>query len=183
MRLFETSKDGIVGPEFKKALESLAQLKQSDSCFCKAELDFVSLGYFCSGICSFVFMDIIHCRLSVRRYVTSALLTYSMCCPWGSIPMLLCCPSISPARGSSLFFESIFIMLLCLSSRLCSSHFLSRSTGAYIICGNIYCISVNHVPTFSGDYHLLTIYQEGCIKLSRCNCGIFCRPSVNLLRI
>lgn len=45
MRLYEAAGEGIVGPEFKKALESLSQLRQSDHCFCKAELDFVSISF------------------------------------------------------------------------------------------------------------------------------------------
>uniref|UniRef100_A0A1I7X9F1 NUC173 domain-containing protein n=1 Tax=Heterorhabditis bacteriophora TaxID=37862 RepID=A0A1I7X9F1_HETBA len=47
MRLYETAGEGIVGTEFTKALQSLAQLRESDQCFCKPELDFVS--FFITG--------------------------------------------------------------------------------------------------------------------------------------
>ncbi|CAI4228562.1 unnamed protein product [Auanema sp. JU1783] len=40
MRLYETAGEGIIGIEFTKALESLAALRQSEQCFCKAELEF-----------------------------------------------------------------------------------------------------------------------------------------------
>ena len=43
MKLFEFSREGIIGPEFEKAILSLAELRQSDQCFCKQELDFVCL--------------------------------------------------------------------------------------------------------------------------------------------
>ncbi|PAV55879.1 hypothetical protein WR25_14919 [Diploscapter pachys] len=40
MRLYEIAGEGIVGPEFTKALETLAKLREHDRCFCKTELDF-----------------------------------------------------------------------------------------------------------------------------------------------
>lgn len=42
MKLFEIAGEGIISPEFTKAIKSLAELRQSDQCFCKQELDFVS---------------------------------------------------------------------------------------------------------------------------------------------
>ncbi|CAO4366084.1 unnamed protein product [Caenorhabditis nigoni] len=40
MKLFEACGDGLQGAELTKVLEDLARLRQSDECFCKAELDF-----------------------------------------------------------------------------------------------------------------------------------------------
>ena len=42
MKLYETCGDGLQGSELTKVLEDLARLRQSDDCFCKTELDFVS---------------------------------------------------------------------------------------------------------------------------------------------
>lgn len=46
MRLYEIAGEGIVGPEFTKALETLAKLREHDRCFCKTELDFVGFRIF-----------------------------------------------------------------------------------------------------------------------------------------
>ncbi|CAD6197529.1 unnamed protein product [Caenorhabditis auriculariae] len=40
MKLYEVCGEALQGPEFTKSMVSLAQLRQSDECFCRPELDF-----------------------------------------------------------------------------------------------------------------------------------------------